>query len=75
MQVFLTAKLALYGWMLLLRVILALVFGVVALFFPQAAFLSLVLIFGAFALVNGIFTLISAFSGGAKSEKWWWLIL
>ena len=59
----------------MLRGILALVFGVVALFFPQAAFLSLVLIFGAFALVDGVFALIAAFSGGAKSENWWWLIL
>lgn len=62
-------------WLFLLRGILALVFGVVALFFPQAAFLSLVLVFGAFALVDGVFALIAAFSGGAKSESWWWLIL
>ena len=62
-------------WLFLLRGILALIFGIVALFFPQVAFLSLVLIFGAFALVDGIFALIAAFSGGAKSENWWWLIL
>lgn len=62
-------------WLFLLRGILALIFGVVALFFPQAAFLSLVLIFGAFAFVDGIFALIAAFTGGARSENWWWLIL
>lgn len=62
-------------WMFLLRGILALVFGIAALFFPAAAFLSLVLVFGAFALVDGIFALVAAFTGGAKSENWWWLIL
>jgi uncharacterized membrane protein HdeD (DUF308 family) len=62
-------------WLFLLRGVIALIFGVAALFFPQAAFLSLVLVFGAFALVDGIFAIIAAFTGGAKSENWWWLIL
>ena len=35
-------------WMFLIRGVLALIFGIVALFFPAAAFLSLVIIFGAF---------------------------
>lgn len=61
-------------WAFLLRGILALVFGLVAVFMPVAAFLSLVFVFGAFALVDGIFTIISAFTSNAKSENWWWLI-
>lgn len=62
-------------WLFLLRGILALIFGVAALYVPQTAFLTLVLVFGVFALVDGIFTLISAFTSNAKSENWWWLIL
>lgn len=62
-------------WMFFLRGVLALVFGIAALFFPATAFLSLVLVFGAFALVDGVVALIAAFTGGAKSENWWWLIL
>jgi uncharacterized membrane protein HdeD (DUF308 family) len=58
-----------------LRGILAVVFGLVALFFPGVAFLSLVLVFGAFAFVDGVFALVAAFAGGAKSENWWWLVL
>jgi uncharacterized membrane protein HdeD (DUF308 family) len=61
--------------MFLLRGIFALIFGVAAVFFPWAAFLSLVFVFGIFAMVNGIIALVSAFSGNAKSEGWWWLIL
>ena len=61
-------------WMFLLRGVLALVFGVIAIFLPQAAFVSLVIVFGTFALVDGIFALISAFTSNVKSENWWWLI-
>ena len=47
----------------------------IAIFMPVAAFLTLVFVFGAFALVDGIFTIVSAFTSNAKSENWWWLIL
>lgn len=61
-------------WAFLLRGILALIFGVVALLYPGSAFVSLVLIFGAFAFVNGLFAIIAAFTANAKTENWWWLI-
>lgn len=62
-------------WIFLLRGIFALIFGVVAVFYPASAFMALVLIFGAFALVDGILMLAAAFTSNAKSENWWWLIL
>lgn len=62
-------------WMFLLRGVFAVIFAVVALFFPASAFLTLVIVFGAFALVNGVFALIAAFTSEAKSENWWWLVL
>ena len=62
-------------WAFLLRGILAVIFGLIAVFYPGAAFLSLVLIFGAFALVDGVFAIVAAFAGGVHSESWWWLIL
>jgi uncharacterized membrane protein HdeD (DUF308 family) len=62
-------------WAFLLRGILALVFGGVALFFPASAFMSLVLVFGAFSLVDGVFAIVAAFTSNAKSENWWWIIL
>ena len=60
--------------MFLLRGLVAILFGVVALFYPAAAFLSLVLVFGVFALFDGILTIVAAFAGNARSENWWWLI-
>ena len=62
-------------WMFLVRGILAILLGLIALFWPEVAFVSLVLIIGVFALVNGIIAIVSAFTSNAKSEHWWWLIL
>ncbi len=62
-------------WVFLVRGLLAILFGGASWFFPAAAFMSLVLVFGAFALVDGVFAVISAFTSNARSENWWWLIL
>jgi uncharacterized membrane protein HdeD (DUF308 family) len=62
-------------WMFLVRGIVAILLGLIALFWPEVAILSLVLIVGVFALFSGIFAMISAFTSNAKSENWSWLIL
>jgi uncharacterized membrane protein HdeD (DUF308 family) len=60
-------------WLVLLRGIAAIVFGVLAFVWPGVTLLTLVLLYGAFALVDGVFSLIAAFTG--KSSTAWWLIL
>jgi uncharacterized membrane protein HdeD (DUF308 family) len=52
-------------WLLALRGLIAVVFGVLAFIWPNATLITLVLFFGAFALVNGILSLILA----AKTSK------
>ena len=44
-------------WTVVLRGVAAVLFGLACLFAPQAAFLSLVVLFGAFAIVNGALAL------------------
>jgi uncharacterized membrane protein HdeD (DUF308 family) len=57
-------------WIFLLRGILAIVFGILALIWPGPTLEALIILFGAFVLVDGIFELINAFSrrGG---DPWW----
>ena len=52
-------------WVLALRGLIAVLFGVLAFMWPKATLLTLVLFFGAFALVNGVLSLVLA----AKTPK------
>jgi uncharacterized membrane protein HdeD (DUF308 family) len=63
-------NLARYWWALALRGVAAIVFGVIALFWPPAAIAVLVAIFGAYALVDGILNLIAAVRAGRTGQRW-----
>ena len=62
-------------WLLLLRGIAAIVFGLLAFVWPGLTLVTLVLFYGAFALVDGVIALVAAFSGGAKPVPTWWLVV
>lgn len=62
-------------WLVLLRGILSIVFGVLAFVWPGLTLVTLVLLYGAFALVDGVLSLIAAFTGRAKAIPTWWLVL
>jgi uncharacterized membrane protein HdeD (DUF308 family) len=61
-------------WALALRGVAAIIFGLVALFWPPAAIAALVALFGAYALVDGIFNLVHAVRAGRAGERWGWLV-
>jgi uncharacterized membrane protein HdeD (DUF308 family) len=62
-------------WLFLLRGILGILFGVVALIFPGPTMLSLVLLFSAYTLVEGVAGIISAVRAiRRKEDRWGWLI-
>jgi uncharacterized membrane protein HdeD (DUF308 family) len=63
-------NLARYWWALALRGTAAIIFGIIALFWPPAAIAVLVAIFGAYALVDGIFNLIAAVRAGRSGQRW-----
>jgi uncharacterized membrane protein HdeD (DUF308 family) len=62
-------------WMLLLRGIVAIIFGVLALFWPSLTLLTLIQLYGAFALVDGVLAIIAAIAGGAPAPRWWLAIV
>jgi uncharacterized membrane protein HdeD (DUF308 family) len=66
--------LARYWWVLLLRGIAAILFGVLAFAWPGITLASLVIVFGAYALVDGAFAIVGAIRGGGR-QPWWLLLL
>src|SRR5260370_32097652 len=59
-----------------LRAVAAFIFGVLALLLPGLTLTTLVLLFGAFALVDGVFTLGHAFTRGrATGRGTVWMVL
>jgi uncharacterized membrane protein HdeD (DUF308 family) len=61
-------------WVLALRGVLAVLFGLLALIAPIATLTVLVLFWGAFALVDGIFAIVAAFRVAGGRGRWWLII-
>jgi uncharacterized membrane protein HdeD (DUF308 family) len=63
-------------WILAVRGLAAVIFGLLALVWPEITLLALVLVFGAYAFVDGVFALVAAvrgrqLAGGSRA----WLVL
>jgi uncharacterized membrane protein HdeD (DUF308 family) len=63
--------LARYWWLLLLRGIAAIIFGILAFIWPGITLVTLILFWGAFTLVDGVLSLAEAIMGGNMSSRWW----
>lgn len=57
-------------WAFVARGVLAVLFGLIALFTPGVTMLSLVLVFAAYAIADGIFAIISAIHAAKAGERW-----
>ena len=64
-----------YWWTTLFRGVVWVLFGVALIAMPGISLVTLTFFFGAFALVDGVSTLISAFGGRRESSHWWLLLL
>ena len=64
------AVLAENWWAVAIRGVLAILFGLIALIFPGATILSLVLLFAAYLFVDGIFAIIAAVRAARRHDRW-----
>lgn len=61
-------------WMVLIRGILAIAFGILALVFPDATLLALAILFAAYSIVEGVANIVHAIRGRARLRAWGWLL-
>lgn len=64
-----------HWWLLVLRGLAAIAFGVLTWLRPGISLAALVLLFGAYALVDGVLGVWMAISGRKMNEYWWVLLL
>jgi uncharacterized membrane protein HdeD (DUF308 family) len=69
------AVLAKNWWAVGIRGVIGILFGLVALFLPGSTMLSLVLVFAAYAFVDGVFAIVSAVRAARERERWGYLLL
>lgn len=62
-------------WWFVIRGVLGIGFGVLTFLWPISSLTALVLLFGAYALTDGVFNLIAAARGGKGGRPWWALLL
>lgn len=69
------AMLARNWWVMALRGVCAVLFGLIALLLPGVTITSLVLLFAAYMLVDGVFAIIAGVRAATRRERWWPFIL
>jgi len=62
-------------WLLVLRGVIAVAFGILVFFWPTLAWIVVVASFGAYALVDGCFAIAAAMTGHAPGRQWWALLI
>jgi uncharacterized membrane protein HdeD (DUF308 family) len=62
-------------WLLLLRGIFAILFGIMAFAWPGLTLVTLVILFGIYSLLDGLLSLGAAAAGKRESGPLWWLII
>jgi uncharacterized membrane protein HdeD (DUF308 family) len=61
-------------WVVVLRGVAGIIFGLITFFAPGISLAALVLVFGAYALVDGVLALVSVFRDRRARDRWWLLV-
>jgi uncharacterized membrane protein HdeD (DUF308 family) len=62
-------------WSFVVRGLLAIIFGILALIMPGPTLLALVLLFGIYSVADGIFNIMGAFTVEREQTRWWVLLI
>mgnify|MGYP005817980937 CR=1 FL=1 len=60
-------------WVIAIRGLIALLFGIVAFLWPGVALTMLALLFAAYALLDGVLILLAAYWRVSRHDRWWML--
>ena len=69
------SELARNWWVLALRGVLGILFGIAAFVWPESTLTALVLVFGAYVFVDGIFALFAGIGMRRQLSLWWLVVL
>ncbi|MGJ8674154.1 HdeD family acid-resistance protein [Rubritalea sp.] len=61
-------------WLLFLRGLAAVIFALIAFTMPGMTIALLVIYWAVYVLLDGIFSLIASFKGGASAPRWWLIL-
>lgn len=64
-----------YWWLMLLRGVFTIVFGIIAIVWPDLTLLGLIWLFGAYAIGDGAVEIWSGITNRGKHDRWWVEIL
>lgn len=70
-----SALLARNWWAVLLRGLIAVVLGILTFWMPAISLASLVLVFAAYMLADGVLGIVAAMRAARRHERWGWLVL
>jgi len=62
-------------WAFALRGVLAIIFGLIALLAPGITLYALVIVFGAYSFVDGIFAVVAAVRAAEAHQRWGWMLI
>jgi uncharacterized membrane protein HdeD (DUF308 family) len=62
-------------WALAIRGVAAVIFGILAFVGPGITLAALVLLFGAYAITDGIFAIVAALNAERSERRWWALLI
>jgi uncharacterized membrane protein HdeD (DUF308 family) len=71
LQMAATVEMARWWWAFILRGVIAIAFGVIALVLPGLGLLTLVALFGFWALLEGVTSFLDGLRSRARNKNWW----